>query len=103
MIGDFNKVFHPSEIKGGIFKARQAEKFSNMMEQCNLINLEPTGSTYAWTRKERGILKVAKRLDRALGDCAWLTTFLEAYVENLTQNYSNHLPYPLTGCQFCSS
>ena len=32
MIGDFKEVLHPSERKGGIFTARQAEKFSNMME-----------------------------------------------------------------------
>ena len=50
MIGDFNEVLHPSEIKRGIFTSRQAEKFSNMMEQCNLIDLGATGSTYTWTR-----------------------------------------------------
>jgi len=100
MIGDFNEVLLPSEIKGGIFTAKQAEKFSNMIEQCNLIDLGATRSTYTWTRKERGILKVAKRLDRALGDCVWRTTFPEAYVENLTQNYSDHLPILLRGVSF---
>jgi len=46
MIGDFNEVIHPSEIKEGIFTARQAEKLSNMMEQCNLIDLGATCSIY---------------------------------------------------------
>jgi len=68
MIGDFNEVIHPSEIKGSIFTTRQAENFSHMMKQCNLIDLGSMGSTYTWTRKERGILKVSNRLDRAVGD-----------------------------------
>ena len=39
-------------------------------------------------------------MDRALADCAWRTTFPEAYVENLTRNYSNHRPILLRGVSF---
>jgi len=71
-----------------------------MIEHCNLIDLGAKGSTYTWTRMERGFLKVAKRLDMALGDWAWRMTFQEAYVENLTRNYSDHRPILLRGVSF---
>lgn len=35
---------------------------------------------------------VAKRLDRALSNCAWLNLFPEAYLENLYRFHSDHRP-----------
>lgn len=38
------------------------------------------------------MLKLSKRLDRAVADLAWRMTFPEAYVEVLTRIHSDHNP-----------
>lgn len=57
-----------------------------------MIDLGSTGSQYTWYRKEGGLHKIAKRLDRALGDSDWRRLFPEAYVENLVRCYFDQRP-----------
>ena len=97
LMGDFNEIVFPSEVKGGLFSLNSTDKFSEIIEKCRLIDLGATGSLYTWYRKESGVLKIAKRLNRAFGDSTWRTLFPEAYVENLLRNYSNHRPILLRG------
>jgi hypothetical protein len=96
-MGDFNEIVLPSEVKGGIFSVNSADKFSEVIEKCRLIDLGATGSLYTWYRKESGVLKIAKCLDRAFGDSTRRTLFPEAYVENLLPSHSDHRPILLRG------
>ena len=97
LMGDFNEIVFPSEVKGGLFSLNSTDKFSEIIEKCRLIDLGATGSLYTWYRKESGVLKIAKRLDQAFGDSTWRTLFPEAYVENLLRSYSDHRPILLRG------
>ena len=97
LMGDFNDIVFPSEVKGGVFSVNFADKFSEVIEKCRLIDLGATGSFYTWYRKEFGVLKISKSLDRAFGDSTWRTLFPEAYVENLLRSYSDHRPILLRG------
>nr|KYP39924.1 Putative ribonuclease H protein At1g65750 family [Cajanus cajan] len=62
-----------------------------MINACNLIDLGTTSYKYTWYRgTEHG--RVAKKLDRGLGDHSWCWTFPKAYVEVLNRVYSDHCP-----------
>ena len=63
LMGDFNEIVLPSEVKGGVFSVNSADKFSEVIEKGRLIDLGAKGSLYTWYRKESGVLKIAKRLD----------------------------------------
>lgn len=92
LLGDFNEILLPSEVKGGIYSISRAGKFANVMETCGLLDLGATGSLFTWYRMVYGSHVVSKRLDRAVVDCAWRNYFLEACVENLQCLQSNHRP-----------
>ncbi|KAF7813062.1 uncharacterized protein G2W53_034038 [Senna tora] len=66
LLGDFNDILLPNEVAGGSFYPHRAEKFANMMEACNLMDLRANGSPFTWRRNTKNNNKVAKRLDRAL-------------------------------------
>lgn len=99
LIGDFNEVLLPSEVRGGHFVLSRAEKFATVLEQCGLLDLGATGNKYTWVRRAVGAHPISIRLDRALANCDWRTKFLEAYVENLCRLHSDHCPILLR----CSS
>lgn len=91
LIGDFNEILHPSEVRGGSFSPRAA-MFAGMMEQCGLIDLGSIGSFFTWFRKAAGHRPISKKLDRAITDRDWRHCFEEAYVENLCRLSSDHYP-----------
>jgi hypothetical protein len=72
------RLFCPLKLKVMFFSMNSADKFSEVIEKCRLIDLGATRSLYTRYRKESGVLKIAKRLDRAFGDSTWRTLFLEA-------------------------
>ncbi|XP_057447664.1 uncharacterized protein LOC130739404 [Lotus japonicus] len=92
VLGDFNEVCSPSEVWGGEFNNARAMSMLNMLDMCSLIDLGFTGPKFTWERRVNGRRVMAKRLDRALGDLAWRSTFCEGYVEHLTRVYSDHAP-----------
>jgi len=44
LLGDFNDILLPSEQRGGIFSQTRASKFSQVMSDCDLLDLEFFGS-----------------------------------------------------------
>lgn len=42
LIGDFNEVMLPSEVRGCQFVLSRADKFSLVLEQCGLLDLGAT-------------------------------------------------------------
>ncbi|XP_057445038.1 uncharacterized protein LOC130737304 [Lotus japonicus] len=68
VVGDFNEILYPLEVRGGAFLASRALRFADALEACHLIDLGVKGGSFTWHRKERGTLKVSKRLDRAVAD-----------------------------------
>lgn len=92
LLGDFNEILLPSEVRGGFFPQNRALKFSDMMERCGLMDLGSTGGKFTWFRKVEGSRAVSKLLDRAIADYEWRTSFSEAFVENLLRQYSDHSP-----------
>src|ERR1044072_5963500 len=64
----------------------------SMMDACGLHDLGASGGTFTWHRKEHGVLRVSKRLDRGIADLDWSTLFPEAFVQLGNRVYSDHCP-----------
>lgn len=92
LVGHFNEITSPSEVKGGSFCSNRAAIFNRMIDSCKLIDLGFKGPTFTWHRSVNGYLGISKRLDRALGDCKWRTAFPEASCMHLHRLYSDHNP-----------
>jgi len=103
LLGDFNDILIPSEQKGGSFSQASAEKFADMIENCNLLDLDFFGSKFTWQSRCRGGLLVSRRLDRGLCDVDWRLSFPEAIVEHLVRLQSDHNPILLRCCTGVSS
>jgi len=87
LLGDFNEILLPSEQRGGIFSQSRANKFSQVIDDCNLLDLHSFGRKYTWQANCRG-----GRLDRGLCDMDWRLKFPEATVEHLVRRQSDHNP-----------
>lgn len=92
LIGDFNEILLPSEVRGGNFYINRAQKFGDMMDSCNLLDLGFKGPTHTSHRCVNGLKKISKRLDRVLVDYDWRTQFPEASCIHLHRQYSDHNP-----------
>ncbi|KAK7263331.1 hypothetical protein RJT34_30919 [Clitoria ternatea] len=92
LIGDFNEVSNASEVKGGIFNPVAAAGFLHMIEQSDLLDLSSVGQKFTWVRKGGVRQRLSKRLDRALCNGSWRTTFPEAFMENLPRVSLDHSP-----------
>ena len=71
LMGDFNEVLLSSEIRRANFVQNRADKFANMMDSCNLMDIGAVGYHFTWFHKVVGGKMVAKRLDRALANVSW--------------------------------
>ncbi|XP_020220996.1 uncharacterized protein LOC109803724 [Cajanus cajan] len=86
LIGDYNEVLSPNEVRGGSFSLRRADRLLDTMEACHLLDMGSSGYKYTWYRGHTHT-RTAKKLDRGLCDDSWRLLFPEAYVENLTFFY----------------
>lgn len=92
LMGDFNEILLPTEVRGGNFIANRAAKFSEVLDRCGLLDLKAKGGKFTWFRKTQGNQHIHKRLDRAFSYCNWRIKFPEAFDENLPTLHSDHCP-----------
>ncbi|XP_057443884.1 uncharacterized protein LOC130736046 [Lotus japonicus] len=92
LVGDWNEILHPGEVRGGEFIASRANRFAMTLNGCGLVDLGMSGGKYTWFRKRNNSIILLKRLDRALGDAAWRIAFPDAFVEGLHRIHSDHCP-----------
>jgi hypothetical protein len=92
IIGDFNEIIAPGEQRGGAFHPSRADSLINVMDHCNLIDLNSVGGKFTWhinCNNQRGI---SKKLDRGMANLDWRLSFPEAYLETLCRVSSDHNP-----------
>jgi len=92
LISDFNENLLPSEQRGGIFHHNRASLFSNLMNNCNLLDLSTTGGRFTWHRNNNGIRILSKKLDRGIANIDWRVSFPEAFVEVLCRLHFDQNP-----------
>ncbi|XP_057746216.1 uncharacterized protein LOC130965474 [Arachis stenosperma] len=91
-IGDFNEIVAPDESTGAYFSSHRASLLATTLDDCELFDLKVTGRRYTWYRAVQASRNLAKRLDRALVNEAWMSMFPEGYSEILSRLHSDHCP-----------
>ncbi|PKI48862.1 hypothetical protein CRG98_030710 [Punica granatum] len=102
VIGDFNEILDASEKRGGaLFNPTLASRFREVMERCGLLDMGSSGPCFTWIGQLfTGLERIFKRLDRALCNAAWRTSFSEAAVRILHRILSDHHPILLDTSDF---
>ncbi|KAA3460139.1 reverse transcriptase [Gossypium australe] len=87
ILGDFNAILSPMDKKSDQSTGKRCKLFGNFVDTCNLQDLGYIGPLYTW---QRG--RTSERLDRALANDAWISTFPHALVYHLPRIKSDHRP-----------
>ncbi|XP_042962630.1 uncharacterized protein LOC122296899 [Carya illinoinensis] len=91
--GDFNKITNIDEKYGAASRPyRQIRDFRTTLAQCDLNDLGFEGDKFTWANNRNGEQFTKERLDRALGNTAWLGKFENHSVYHLTAASSDHRP-----------
>ncbi|KAJ8773150.1 hypothetical protein K2173_028327 [Erythroxylum novogranatense] len=73
LAGDFNVIADSTERRGPpTLSTGVCNKFVRFIDHCHLLDLGFSGSAFTWSRG-----RIRKRLDRALANASWRTTFQE--------------------------
>ncbi|XP_043698525.1 uncharacterized protein LOC122649220 [Telopea speciosissima] len=72
--------------------ARDVTHFRNMVESCELIDLPTHGPQFTWSNKRHGCANIRIKLDRALANHAWRSTFPNTAVTIRATLNSDHCP-----------
>ncbi|XP_057720278.1 uncharacterized protein LOC130934758 [Arachis stenosperma] len=91
-VGDFNEIVAPDESTCAYFSSHRASLLATTLNDCELFDLKVTSRRYTWYRAVQAGRDLAKRLDRALVNEAWMTMFPEGYSEILSRLHSDHCP-----------
>lgn len=92
VVGDFNETLLPSDQNRGVFAMNRADKLAAMVDECNLMDIHPSGYRYTWVRKREGEPLLLKKLDWCFVDIAWRNMFTEGGASVLARRYSDHHP-----------
>ncbi|XP_031391078.1 uncharacterized protein LOC116203481 [Punica granatum] len=93
IVGDFNEICYASDKIGGRnFTSSFRSFLDTFLSQSGCIDLGFTGNPFTWRNKRMGLAFIRQRLDRALANDDWRTTFPRAGVFHLPQIRSNHNP-----------
>lgn len=63
-----------------------------MMDTCELLDLPSTGGFFTWHRNCKGHRAIARKLDRALANPSWSSSFPLGFLEILCRLHSDHNP-----------
>ncbi|XP_072056282.1 uncharacterized protein [Arachis hypogaea] len=72
-VSDFNEIVAPDENTGAYFSSHRASLLAATLDDCELFDLKVTGRRYTWYRAVQAGRNMAKKLDRALVNEAWMT------------------------------
>ncbi|CAN1124799.1 Putative ribonuclease H protein At1g65750, partial [Linum perenne] len=94
VVGDFNSILSAEDKQGGTpFSRTRNKSFIDTVELCGLMDLPISGPRFTWSRNGLSV-----RLDRALVNCFWWSSFPESSVRHLHRIKSDHRPIVL--CPF---
>jgi endonuclease/exonuclease/phosphatase family metal-dependent hydrolase len=88
IIGDFNEFLFSNEKEGGNPRPQRCmQAFRDALTDCELEDIGYTGDTFTWKRG-----RIRERLDRVVGNGAWLTMNPGAVLTHLEYTRSDHRP-----------
>ncbi|XP_074291698.1 uncharacterized protein LOC141618483 [Silene latifolia] len=98
MAGDFNCVLSATERVGGNTTNAEIEPFRSCIEDCEVVDIQATGSLFTWNNKQQPVDRIYSRIDRFMVNKAWSDHFPELYANFLPEGMMDHTP-----CLICSS
>ena len=96
MIGDFNEIKSVHEVSGGSFNLARVNLFVDMINHCNLLDMDAEGGFFTWRLSTQTQTHIRKRLDRCMMNVDWRLAFPHALVEILSPHNSDHNPVLLS-------
>ncbi|KAL4298012.1 hypothetical protein GQ457_12G025440 [Hibiscus cannabinus] len=91
MLGDFNATLCSMDRRGCANYARPDPDFHNAVIDCGLHDLGSNGPPFTWFKGQYAV-----RLDRALSNALWLSSFPTASILHLLRMKSDHHPIMLS-------
>ena len=90
---DFNELLKSHEKHGGCLRPYgQMEKFREVLDECNLLDLGYVGNKFTWSKNFPNGGMVWERLDRAVSTANWIDLFPTTKVQTLSYVSSDHSP-----------
>lgn len=74
-MGDMNEVLSSNEVSGGAFSVTPVILLSNMMANCDFIDMDTVGGFYTWRKNVTNGGHVRKRLERCMANIDWCLLF----------------------------
>ncbi|KAG8473137.1 hypothetical protein CXB51_035140 [Gossypium anomalum] len=87
ILGDSNVVLSPKDKKSDCSTGKRCNLFGNFVDYCNLQDLGFIGPSFTWQRGN-----THERIDRALANDPWISTFSYTLVYHLPHIKSDHRP-----------
>lgn len=106
VVGDFNELCFSWERKSGRIKGEwQMRNFREALQDCQLHDLGFCGAPYTFSNRRLGSEETKARLDRAMANVDWLSSFPKAQVRHMVTATSDHnlLSINFFGYQYCRS
>ncbi|XP_059658381.1 uncharacterized protein LOC132304657 [Cornus florida] len=93
LMEDFNAIPNAREKYGGSMRWCPAmTDFKECLQKVELEDLKFNGILYSWCNRSSGVACIAKKLDRALVNQKWTSSFLVSECSFLTPGISDHSP-----------
>ncbi|KAK7251598.1 hypothetical protein RIF29_34935 [Crotalaria pallida] len=91
--GANDAVLHPHEKLGGQeIEFAQVMDFRNCVDMCNLQDMVSLGCSLTWKNKQIGSDRIYSKLDRALVNDSWISTWPSVTANFLNEGVSDHSP-----------
>lgn len=93
VFGDFNAMLFPHDGVGGSSRRNSdMEDFHDCLEDTELFDINYQGVQYTWVQKPLGEDGLMRKLDRILGNTAFVDRFNEASAKFIPRGISDHSP-----------
>ena len=93
VLGDINEITSQAEKVGGRpFRYSQCSDLENFVDAASLVDIGFHGNPFTWSNARESLALIRERLDRALINPTWLSSFRSSKVIHLPKTHSDHCP-----------
>ena len=90
-MGDFNYLADVNECTGYAVRLQEIFPLRNCMHSCGLHYLNFNGCFFTWSNKRSGEARVFSKIDRVLGNQAWVNSYPNVEVSFLNEGSFDHM------------